>query len=64
VWHGGRRIADVTTHSGFTGTIRTLADIYDRQHRPEYRDIMTIDYRHAIAHNWRSSGATSSFGRN
>jgi aromatic ring hydroxylase len=44
VWHGGRRIADVTTHSGFTGTIRTLADIYDRQHRPEYRDIMTIDY--------------------
>ena len=44
VWHGGRRIADVTTHSGFTGTIRTLADIYDRQHRPEYHDIMTIDY--------------------
>ena len=44
VWHGGRRIADVTAHSGFTGTIRTLADIYDRQHRPEYRDIMTIDY--------------------
>jgi len=44
VWHGGRRIADVTAHSGFTGTIRTLANIYDRQHRPEYRDIMTIDY--------------------
>jgi 4-hydroxyphenylacetate 3-monooxygenase/anthranilate 3-monooxygenase (FAD)/4-hydroxyphenylacetate 3-monooxygenase len=44
LWHGGRRIADVTAHSGFTGTIRTLADIYDRQHRPEYRDIMTVEH--------------------
>ncbi|MGH7796340.1 MAG: 4-hydroxyphenylacetate 3-hydroxylase family protein [Candidatus Binatia bacterium] len=44
VWHGGRRIADVTTHSGFTGTIRTLAHIYDRQHQPEYQDIMTVEY--------------------
>jgi 4-hydroxyphenylacetate 3-monooxygenase/anthranilate 3-monooxygenase (FAD)/4-hydroxyphenylacetate 3-monooxygenase len=44
VWHGGRRIGDVTTHSGFTGTIRTLADIYDKQHQPEYRDIMTVEY--------------------
>jgi 4-hydroxyphenylacetate 3-monooxygenase oxygenase component len=44
VWHAGRRIADVTTHSGFTGTIRTLADLYDRQHAPEYRDVMTLEY--------------------
>jgi aromatic ring hydroxylase len=43
VWHAGRRIADVTTHSGFTGTIKTLADIYDKQHQPEYRDIMTFE---------------------
>ena len=42
VWHGGRRIADVTAHAGFTGTIGTLADMYDKQHRPEYRDIMTF----------------------
>jgi len=44
VWHAGRRIADVTAHSGFTGTIKTLADIYDKQHDPEYRDIMTVEH--------------------
>jgi 4-hydroxyphenylacetate 3-monooxygenase oxygenase component len=43
VWHAGRRIEDVTTHSGFTGTIKTLADLYDKQHLPETRDIMTFD---------------------
>jgi len=43
VWHAGRRIEDVTTHSGFTGTIETLADLYDNQHHPEYRDIMTVE---------------------
>jgi aromatic ring hydroxylase len=42
VWHAGRRIDDVTTHTGFSGTIKTLADMYDRQHRPEYQDIMTF----------------------
>ena len=26
VWHAGRRIEDVTAHSGFTGTIKTLCD--------------------------------------
>ena len=26
VWHAGKRIDDVTIHSGFTGTIKTLAD--------------------------------------
>ncbi|HEX2227329.1 MAG TPA: 4-hydroxyphenylacetate 3-hydroxylase N-terminal domain-containing protein, partial [Candidatus Binatia bacterium] len=44
VWHAGRRIDDVTTHSGFTGTIKTLADLYDKQHAPECRDIMTVDH--------------------
>jgi len=43
VWHAGRRIDDVTTHPGFTGTIKTLADMYDLQHGPEYRDIMTLE---------------------
>ncbi len=43
VWHAGRRIADVTTHAGFTGTIKTLADLYDKQHQPEYRDVMTFE---------------------
>ena len=44
VWHAGKRIADVTEHAGFVGTIKTLADIYDKQHQPEYRDIMTVEY--------------------
>ena len=37
IWHAGRRIADVTAHSGFSGTIKTLADMYDRQHSPDHR---------------------------
>jgi 4-hydroxyphenylacetate 3-monooxygenase oxygenase component len=44
VWHAGRRIDDVTTHSGFTGTIKTLADLYDKQHLPQYRDLMTLEH--------------------
>jgi 4-hydroxyphenylacetate 3-hydroxylase N terminal len=44
VWYGSKRIEDVTTHSGFTGTIKTLADLYDQQHAPEYKDIMTVEY--------------------
>jgi len=43
VWHAGRRIDDVTVHAGFTGTIKTLADLYDRQHSAEYRDVMSFD---------------------
>ena len=43
VWHASQRIADVTMHSGFTGTIKTLADLYDKQHAPEFRDIMTLE---------------------
>jgi 4-hydroxyphenylacetate 3-monooxygenase len=44
VWHAGRRIEDVTTHPGFTGTIKTLADLYDKQHAPEFKDIMTVEF--------------------
>ncbi|MGN6720036.1 MAG: 4-hydroxyphenylacetate 3-hydroxylase N-terminal domain-containing protein [Candidatus Binatia bacterium] len=44
VWHAGRRIEDVTAHSGFTGTIKTLADLYDKQHAPEFRDLMTFEH--------------------
>ena len=44
IWHAGRRIADVTAHAGFSGTIKTLADMYDKQHSPEYRDVMTLEH--------------------
>lgn len=41
VWQNGRRIEDVTTHPGFSGTVGTLAALYDLQHAPESREIMT-----------------------
>lgn len=44
VWHGGRRIADVTAHPGFTGTIKTLADLYDKQHQRPYQEVMTTEH--------------------
>jgi 4-hydroxyphenylacetate 3-monooxygenase oxygenase component len=44
VWHAGRRIADVTAHRGFAGTIKTLADLYDKQHAPEFSDLMTLEH--------------------
>ena len=39
IWDAGQRIEDVTKHSGFTETIKTLAGLYDKQHEPEYRDL-------------------------
>ncbi|HEY7063132.1 MAG TPA: 4-hydroxyphenylacetate 3-hydroxylase N-terminal domain-containing protein [Chloroflexota bacterium] len=45
VYHAGQRIDDVTTHPGFTGTIRTLARLYDQQHDPAYADLMTTEWQ-------------------
>ena len=44
VYHAGERIADVTTHPGFVGTIRTLARLYDQQHDPAYANVMTTEW--------------------
>ncbi len=41
VWHAGKRIEDVTLHPGFTGTLRTLAALYDRQASAEDGETMT-----------------------
>ena len=43
IWHAGRRTEDVSQHARFIGTIKTLAGSYDKQHEPEYRDIMTFE---------------------
>jgi 4-hydroxyphenylacetate 3-monooxygenase len=45
IWHAGRRIEDVTKHSGFTGTITTLAALYDQQNEAGFRDIMTLEHK-------------------
>lgn len=42
VWQGGRRIDDVTVHPGFSGTVATLAALYDKQSQPEWADVMTV----------------------
>ena len=44
VWYAGHKIEDVTTHPGFTGTIRPLVALYDKQHAKEYTDTMTVDF--------------------
>lgn len=41
VYVRGELIRDVTQYPPFRGVIRTLADLYDRQHDPTYRDVLT-----------------------
>ena len=47
VRNGGRRIADVTTHPGFAGTVQTLAALYDKQRSPEHAETMTVEHEGA-----------------
>ena len=37
----GRRVEDVTEEPIFQGPIQTIAQLYDLQHDPRYRDFMT-----------------------
>ncbi len=41
VWLNGERIRDVTAHPAFAAVCRSLARVYDLQHAPETRDVMT-----------------------
>jgi 4-hydroxyphenylacetate 3-monooxygenase len=41
VWLGGERVRDVTTHKGLAGGVRTIAQLYDMQHDPRLRAVMT-----------------------
>lgn len=43
VYMNGERVADVTTHPMFKPLVDIRARIYDMQHDPETRDIMTIE---------------------
>src|SRR3954467_8979994 len=42
VWLGGERVRDVTTHPGLAGGVRAIAQLYDMQHDPELREVMTF----------------------
>ena len=41
VWLGGERVRDVTTHPGLAGGAHAIARLYDMQHDPALRDVMT-----------------------
>ena len=43
VWYDGRRVEDVTTFPPFAASIRSLAMLYDLQHTPELRDVLTVE---------------------
>ena len=44
VWLKGERVDDVTTHPALQGPIEQIARLYDMQHDPQTRDILTRDY--------------------
>ena len=43
VWYDGRRIDDVTTFPPFAAAVRSMAMLYDLQHQPEHRDVLTVE---------------------
>src|SRR5262252_3487252 len=42
VWLGGERVKDVTKHKGLAGGVRAIAHLYEMQHDPALREIMTF----------------------
>ena len=42
VWLSGERVRDVTTHPGLSGGVRAIAHLYDMQHDPRLREVMTF----------------------
>jgi len=42
VWYGGERVQDVTTHPAFATGARAVAQLYDLQHVPAYKDTLTF----------------------
>jgi 4-hydroxyphenylacetate 3-monooxygenase len=42
VWLGGERVRDVTAHKGLAGGARAIAHLYDMQHDPALREVMTF----------------------
>ncbi|MAG69709.1 MAG: 4-hydroxyphenylacetate 3-hydroxylase N-terminal domain-containing protein [Vicinamibacterales bacterium] len=48
VWYRGERIADVTTHPVFAEMAAQIGRIYDMQHAPETRDVMTYEQENGL----------------
>lgn len=43
IWYKGEKVEDPTTHPVFKGVTHALARLYDMQHDPRYRDILTYE---------------------
>lgn len=43
VWYDGERVKDLTTHSAFRNTIRSIAHLYDLTHESGVRDKLTVE---------------------
>ena len=41
VWLGGERVKDVTKHKGLAGGVKAIASLYDLQHDPKLKKMMT-----------------------
>jgi 4-hydroxyphenylacetate 3-monooxygenase len=41
VWYAGERVQDVTTHPALKNAAQSLARLYDLQHQPDLKDVMT-----------------------
>jgi 4-hydroxyphenylacetate 3-monooxygenase len=41
VWLGGERVRDVTRHPGLAGGVKAVARLYDMQHEPALKKVMT-----------------------
>ncbi|HTZ34983.1 MAG TPA: 4-hydroxyphenylacetate 3-monooxygenase, oxygenase component [Stellaceae bacterium] len=41
IWLGGERVRDVTRHPGLAGGVRAIAALYDLQHEPKLKEVMT-----------------------
>lgn len=43
LWHKGEKVEDPTAHPVFKGITHTLARMYDMQHDPHHRDVLTYE---------------------
>ena len=43
VWYHGKRVEDVTTFPEFSAAIQSIAALYDMQHDPAHRDVLTVE---------------------
>jgi len=43
VWYDGKRVADVTTFPPMAAAVQSTAMLYDLQHDPRFRDVLTVD---------------------